>query len=133
MSASVLKYQGALSALTSEARRRLLERAGSDADAQVAARVQALIARVRAEGDRALFDFARQFDRVELKALEVPRARWDAALESLPTNVREALARAARNIARAHAAQRPMATEVETEPGVVVGRRPDPLGRVGVY
>lgn len=133
MSAPVLKYQGALSALTPEALRRLLDRSPGDADAQVATRVRALIARVRAEGDAALFDFARQFDRVELKALEVPRSKWDAALESLSSDVRDALIRAARNIARAHAAQRPTATEVETEPGVVVGRRPDPLGRVGVY
>lgn len=44
-----------------------------------------------------------------------------------------ALTRAVRNISRAHEVQRPLATEVETEPGVLVGRRPDPLGRVGVY
>ncbi|MFP2899745.1 histidinol dehydrogenase, partial [Corallococcus sp. 4LFB] len=132
MSAPVLKYQGDLSALEPDALRKLLARTG-ESDAQVASRVQAIIARVRAEGDRALFDFAREFDRVELQALEVPRARWDAALESIPSGVREALTRAARNITRAHAAQRPQATEVETEPGVVVGRRPDPLSRVGVY
>ncbi|CAM4160819.1 histidinol dehydrogenase [Corallococcus exiguus] len=132
MSASVLKYQGALSSLAPDARRRLLARTG-ESDALVASRVQALIARVRTEGDRALFDFAREFDRVELAALEVPRERWSAALESIPSDVREALTRAARNIARAHAAQRPQAIEVETEPGVIVGRRPDPLSRVGVY
>ncbi|NRD67712.1 histidinol dehydrogenase [Corallococcus exiguus] len=132
MSASVLKYQGALSSLEPDARRRLLARTG-ESDALVASRVQALIARVRTEGDRALFDFAREFDRVELAALEVPRERWNAALESIPSDVREALTRAARNIARAHAAQRPQAIEVETEPGVIVGRRPDPLSRVGVY
>ncbi|RKG99300.1 histidinol dehydrogenase [Corallococcus carmarthensis] len=132
MSASILKYQGALSSLDPDSRRRLLARTG-ESDALVASRVQALIARVRAEGDRALFDFAREFDRVELAALEVPRERWNAALESLPSEVREALTRAARNITRAHVAQRPQAIEVETEPGVVVGRRPDPLSRVGVY
>ncbi|NPC72140.1 histidinol dehydrogenase [Corallococcus exiguus] len=132
MSASVLKYQGALSSLEPDARRRLMARTG-ESDALVASRVQALIARVRTEGDRALFDFAREFDRVELAALEVPRERWTAALESIPSDVREALTRAARNIARAHAAQRPQAIEVETEPGVIVGRRPDPLSRVGVY
>ncbi|NNC15332.1 histidinol dehydrogenase [Corallococcus exiguus] len=132
MSASILEYQGALSSLDSDARRRLLARSG-ESDALVASRVQALIARVRTEGDRALFDFAREFDRVELAALEVPRERWNAALESIPSDVREALTRAARNIARAHAAQRPHAIEVETEPGVIVGRRPDPLSRVGVY
>jgi histidinol dehydrogenase len=27
----------------------------------------------------------------------------------------------------------PIATECEVEPGVIVGRRPDPLGRVGIY
>ncbi|RKH88452.1 histidinol dehydrogenase [Corallococcus sp. AB045] len=132
MSASVLKYLGSLSALEPDARRKLLARTG-ESDAQVASRVQSLIARVRAEGDRALFDFAREFDRVELAALEVPRERWNAALESIPSDVREALTRAARNIARAHAEQRPQAIEVETEPGVIVGRRPDPLSRVGVY
>ncbi|RKG69867.1 histidinol dehydrogenase [Corallococcus sp. CA054B] len=132
MSTSILKYQGALSSLEPDARRRLLARTG-ESDALVASRVQALIARVRTEGDRALFDFAREFDRVELAALEVPRERWNAALESIPSDVREALSRAARNIARAHAAQRPLAIEVETEPGVIVGRRPDPLSRVGVY
>ncbi|NOK16419.1 histidinol dehydrogenase [Corallococcus carmarthensis] len=132
MSASILKYQGALSSLEPDSRRRLLARTG-ESDALVASRVRALIARVRAEGDRALFDFAREFDRVELAALEVPRERWSAALESLSSEVREALTRAARNITRAHAAQRPQAIEVETEPGVVVGRRPDPLSRVGVY
>ena len=41
--------------------------------------------------------------------------------------------RAVRNIRCAHEAFRPTATEVATEPGVTVGRRPDALRRVGVY
>jgi histidinol dehydrogenase len=129
---SILRYRGPLSGLTAEDRRRLLDRMGG-ADARVASRVSELIAQVRAEGDRALFDLARQFDRVELKSLEVSRERCEAALASLEPSVRDALARAARNIAIAHAAQKPRTVEVETEPGVLVGRRPDPLGRVGVY
>ncbi|WP_171818500.1 histidinol dehydrogenase [Pyxidicoccus fallax] len=133
LASSVLRYRGALSDLSAEDRRRLLDRAGSGVDARVTARVSELISRVRSEGDRALFDLARQFDRVELKSLEVPREKWQAALASLDPAVREALTRAARNIAKAHAAQKPRAVEIETEPGVLVGRRPDPLGRVGVY
>ncbi|MBZ4420891.1 histidinol dehydrogenase [Myxococcus sp. RHSTA-1-4] len=129
----VLRYRGPLSGLSAEDRRRLLDRAGGGSDARVASRVSELIARVRAEGDRALFDLARQFDRVQLTSLEVPRGRWEAALAALDPGVREALSRAARNIARAHSAQKPRAVEIETEPGVLVGRRPDPLGRVGVY
>ncbi|SEL19455.1 histidinol dehydrogenase [Stigmatella aurantiaca] len=132
MSGGTLKYRGALSALSAEARRRLLDRTGTS-DSQVAARTRELIARVRQDGDAALRALALQFDRVQLSSLEVPRARWEEALASLEPKVRTALERAARNIATAHAAQKPQAIEVETEPGIVVGRRPDPLGRVGVY
>ncbi|NTX02125.1 histidinol dehydrogenase [Myxococcus sp. CA040A] len=129
---SFLRYRGPLASLSREDRLRLLQR-GGDVDARISARVRELIARVRLDGDWALFEMARQFDRAELSALEVPRARCEQALESLDPSVARALGRAARNIARAHEAQRPRAVEVETEPGVLVGRRPDPLGRVGVY
>jgi histidinol dehydrogenase len=132
VSAAPLKYRGRLKELAPEARRRLLERTG-ESDARVAQRTADLIARVRRDGDAALREMAREFDRVELTSLEVPRAACEEALASLEPRLREALARAARNIARAHAAQRPQATEIETEPGILVGRRPDPLGRVGVY
>jgi histidinol dehydrogenase len=129
---SVLKYRGPLSALSPEARRRLLDRSGQS-DALVATRVRDIIARVRKEGDRALLDMALEFDRAQLSSLEVPRSRWEEALASLEPKLRSAFERAARNIAKAHEAQKPQAIEVETEPGVIVGRRPDPLGRVGVY
>ncbi len=132
MSSGALKYRGPLAALSADARRRLLDRSG-ESDAQVAARVRDIIARVRREGDPALLDMARELDRANLTSVEVPRARWEAALASLDPKVRQALERAARNIAKAHEAQKPRATEVETEPGILVGRRPDPLARVGVY
>jgi histidinol dehydrogenase len=41
--------------------------------------------------------------------------------------------RSAANIAAAHQAFSPRPAQVETEPGVIVGRRADPLGAVGVY
>ncbi|HEX8823125.1 MAG TPA: histidinol dehydrogenase [Archangium sp.] len=132
MSTPTLKYQGRLRELAPEARRRLLDRTGG-ADARVAQRTADILARVRRDGDKALREMAREFDRAELQSLEVPRSECEAALASLEPKLKDALARAARNIAKAHAAQKPQATEVETEPGIFVGRRPDPLGRVGVY
>ncbi|HZI15174.1 MAG TPA: histidinol dehydrogenase [Myxococcus sp.] len=130
---TVLRYRGALSALSAEDRRTLLERAGGPTDTKVASRVRDIIERVRRDGDKALFELARELDRAELSSLEVPKARCEAALAQLAPGVRDALARAARNIAKAHAAQKPQPVEIETEPGILVGRRPDPLGRVGVY
>ena len=93
----------------------------------------AIIARVRAEGDDALRDLARRYDGVQLQQLEVPRERIDAALESTSRPLLKAMQRAAANIRTAHENSLPSATEVETEPGIIVGRRPDPLDTVGVY
>ena len=127
-----LRWFGALAALPAAERARLVDRTlASDRDLR--APVAELLRQVREEKDAALRDFARRFDGVELAELEVPRARWDEALERIPSELRRALERAQRNIAAFHAAQRPVAVELETEPGVRVGRRPDPLRRVGVY
>jgi histidinol dehydrogenase len=95
--------------------------------------VRTLMDEVRRDGDRALLRMAREFDGAHLKSLEIPRARWDAALARLDPDVRRALERAARNLATFHEAQIPSELELEVEPGVRLGRRPVPLGAVGVY
>ena len=117
----------------SEATRRLLLERTTSSDPVVRERVAGIVSRVRREGDAALRALATELDGVTLDALEVPRARWLRALDRIEPPLRKALERAARNIESAHAAFRPVAQEIETEPGVIVGRRPDPLGRVGVY
>src|SRR5262249_61030892 len=72
-------------------------------------------------------------DGARLESLEVPRKLWRRALDELQENLRKALERSAANIERAHRAFLPRRAEVETEPGIRVGRRPDPLRIVGIY
>jgi histidinol dehydrogenase len=96
-------------------------------------RAAGIIARVRSGGDSALREIAAELDGVSLDSLEVPRDAWHSALDTLPASLRSAMERSARNIRRVHEAFRPVAQEIESEPGIIVGRRPDPLGRVGVY
>ena len=129
---ATFRFIGAVEDLSAAECAALMDRTTSS-DRQVRERTAAIVERVRRERDAALFAMARELDGVELAALEVPRERWAAALAALDPRLREAMERAAANIRRAHEAFRPAASEVETEPGVVVGRRPDPLGRVGVY
>jgi histidinol dehydrogenase len=102
-------------------------------DISIRERSAEIIARVRAEGDLALQAIAAELDGVALNSLEVPREAWNAALDALPPALRIAMERSAANIRRVHEAFLPAAQEIESEPGVIVGRRPDPLGRVGVY
>jgi histidinol dehydrogenase len=127
------RFTGALSELGHADRKTLLERARTGVDETIELRVRQLIARVRAGGDRALHELTRELDHVDCEALEVPRGALDAARDALDPTVRRALERAARNIETVHRAFLPAPIEVVTEPGVVVGRRPDPLAAVGVY
>lgn len=123
---------GPLEALNDAARAALLDRATSR-DVGIRTRTAAVVERVRTEGDAALRAYAREFDGVTLETLEVPRARWRVALDALDPALRRALERSAANIRAVHEAFRPVASEVVTADGVRIGRRPDPLGRVGVY
>ena len=127
-----LRFRGAAAALTIADRRQLFDRALS-ADDGVRLRTAEIIARVHEHGDRALVELAREFDGVALDALEVPRAAVRAALDGLAPSLRRALERSAANIASVHRASLPHASEISPEAGIIVGRRPDPLQRVGVY
>ncbi|MCU0626305.1 MAG: histidinol dehydrogenase [Gemmatimonadaceae bacterium] len=126
------RFGGRLRDLAPAERAAMCDR-GTSTDESVREATAAIIARVRRDGDDALRALALEFDRVHLASLEVPRAEWDAALAWLDPELRRVLGRAIHNVRTAHAAFRPVAMEVETEPGIVVGRRPDPLQRVGVY
>ena len=118
--------------LTEAERAVLLERRPGD-EARLREGVRGILAEVREQGDAPLFRMARDFDGVELDALEVPRSRWDEAVEALDPAVRAALERAARNLEAFHRAQIPGEVTLETEPGVRLGRRSTPLPTVGVY
>lgn len=124
--------RGALDALSESARTALFARSTSG-PTNVSAQTAVIIQRVRTTGDSALREMAQTFDGVRLDAVEVPKARWDAALTSLDADLRRAIERAAANIRVVHEAFRPVASEVTTADGAVIGRRPDALNRVGVY
>jgi histidinol dehydrogenase len=93
----------------------------------IATDTAAIIAQVREGGDSALFALARKLDGVALDTLEVP-----VGAEIAP-ELHHAMQRTIRNLRTAHEAFAPKHVEVETEAGVIVGRRPDPLARVGIY
>jgi histidinol dehydrogenase len=127
-----IAVRGSTDALSARDRAVLFDRSTSS-DSSVREATAAVIARVRADGDAALRAMAREFDGVSLDALEVPRAQWTRALDRLAPELRRALERAVANIRHVHEAFRPVAQEITTVDGARIGRRPDALGRVGVY
>ena len=95
--------------------------------------VAAIIAETRRDGDAALLKFAARFDGVDLDALRVPPADFDAAEASLDDTQRGALRIAIDNVRAFHAAQLMPPIEVETMPGVVCRRITRPIRAVGLY
>ncbi len=132
MNVPLFRFNGPIDALSQADRRTLFDRSTS-ADETVRRQTAEIIARVQREGDTALREMAAAFDGATLGALEVPRTAWVRALAKMAPELRAALERTVRNVRVAHTAFLPAAVEVETESGVRVGRRPDPLRRVGVY
>jgi histidinol dehydrogenase len=125
-------YVGRIAEISSVERARFFDR-GTSAAVDVGAAVTRIIDDVRERGDDALRALALAYDGVRLQDLEVPRAEWDRALRELDDGVKCALEEAATAIRSFHQAQMPEDIEMETRPGVRLGRRAQPLDRVGVY
>ena len=127
-----LRWIGSLEGLSQADRAQLLERDGGGVR-DLGSAVAGILDAVRRRGDEALRGFTARFDGVVLDQLEVPKARWQVALDTFDRSLVRALERAARQIAVAHRAWMPEAVVVETEPGVLLDRRPYPVDRAGVY
>jgi len=101
--------------------------------AEVERRVAPVLARVKAEGDAALRDFARQFDGVTLDRLDVPADVLEVAGRTLPDELKTAIRTACANIRRFHEAQQQVPEKIETMPGVTCWRKSVGIERVGIY
>ena len=112
--------------------REIVTRPTKDAK-DLTATVSAVLARIKDEGDAAVLDYERQFDRVELQMLAVTPEEFAAAETLVSEELKAALQLAHDNIARFHSAQRYAGIEVETAPGVRCWQKSVPIEKVGLY
>ena len=118
-----------------EAFARLVE-ARREETADVRAAVGEILARVREEGDRALLELTRRFDRLEapnVAALAIDRAMLERARAGLAPELRAALELAAERIRAFHARQMPADLAWTDQLGVRLGLRWQPIDSVGLY
>lgn len=102
------------------------------AEEDVSAAVDAVIADVRARGDEALRDYTRRFDGAEIDDLAVSEAEIDAAMERVGEEFLEILRAAAENIREFHSRQVHNSFVITKENGVVLGQRYTPIEKVGI-
>jgi len=106
-----------------------------EADEDVARDVTAIVARVRTEGDAALRDYTRRFDRFDLdtQGWKLDRADCLAAWEGLSPELRDALELAAERIAAYHAKQKPQDRDEIDAAGIRLGARWRAVDAAGLY
>ncbi|MBL8516896.1 MAG: histidinol dehydrogenase [Betaproteobacteria bacterium] len=105
-------------------------------DPEVDAAVAKILAAVRAEGDTALIEYTRRFDRwtpTSISELEIPIERCQTSLADLPAKLRAALNVAADRIRRYHDRQKLESWQYTEPDGTVLGQQITPLDRVGLY
>ena len=105
----------------------------AESTAQLEQTVAEIIAQVRERGDEALREYARRFDGVELSDLRVSETEIAEAEQRVDEALKQAIAVAAGNIERFHAAQTMQPVEVSTMPGVECVQRAVPITNVGLY
>ena len=124
--------------LTKESREALLEllKARNPASyTEQQAAVDAIIVNVRSNGDRAVLEYEKQFDRCDLtpQTLRVTRSEIDEAYSELDPEFIEVMKRAAANIRDYHEKQK-VNSWITTKPdGSILGQRVTPLASSGCY
>jgi histidinol dehydrogenase len=106
-----------------------------EADHDVEADVRAIIAQVRRDGDRALWELTKKFDGFDLdhSGWQIDLSQAQAAFAALDADVAGALMLAAERIRAYHGAQRPVGRDYVDAAGVRLGARWSAVERAGIY
>ena len=95
--------------------------------------VSEIIENVKANGDKALFEYCKKFDKADLKSLVVTDEEIDEAVNSVSPEFIRILKDAAKNISKFHEKQKRNSFIINDENGVVMGQKVIPVDRAGLY
>ena len=95
--------------------------------------VRSVIDRVKAEGDCAVLDYEKKFDKVVLTSLAVSEEELQEAENLVSEDLKAAIRLAKQNIETFHAAQRFEGKKVQTRPGVTCWQKAVAIEKVGLY
>ncbi len=101
--------------------------------ANVEGTVAEIIANVVKNGDKALFEYCRKFDKAELTSLEVTAEEIDEAFSLVDKEFVDILTEARWNITDFHSRQWRGSFLINEKDGVVTGQKVIPIEKVGIY
>ena len=95
--------------------------------------VREILGRVRTEGDKAVMEYEKKFDKVELHSLAVTEEEFKEAEKAVSIELKAAIMLAHKNIHTFHAAQKFEGKKVATLPGVTCWQKAVAIEKVGLY
>lgn len=92
-----------------------------------------IINNVKANGDKALFEYCEKFDKAKLSTLEVTEEEINEAFSLVEPRFIEILEKAAENIREFHKKQVRNSFIINEQDGIVTGQKVTPIEKVGLY
>ncbi len=111
----------------------LLNRPQSQLTVEKELQVANILKTVKANGDKALFQYAETFDKVKLASLVVRKSNIETAVKCVPEALKRAINVAYKNIYKFHKAQVLDTARIETTTGVFCWRKQVAIDKVGLY
>ncbi|MEA2078511.1 MAG: histidinol dehydrogenase, partial [Pseudomonadota bacterium] len=105
-------------------------------DSQVEQTVRDIISAIRSRGDDALLEFTRRFDRMQagsVEQLEISKFKMLEALDTIPSEQRDALERAASRVQAYAGHQKMESWSYKDADGTLLGQQVTALDRAGLY
>jgi len=119
--------------LTSEQQVKLLARPAMADSSGLSATVSEIITNIRQDGDQALLEYTKRFDKLSGDNFILTQTDIDAATKRLGTDIKEAINVAYEHVVKFHKAQQQDVIRVETMPGVVCEMHTQAIESVGLY
>jgi len=123
---------------TDEATKQRIMRRSEANIAAVMAQIQPILGDVEVNGDTALINYAKKFDKANITDLKVSDAEFAEARQTLDPKVKAAIDHCAANVRIFHEEQMRRVEKdrewmIEIEPGVFAGEKITPISSVGLY
>ncbi|AFZ83378.1 histidinol dehydrogenase [Candidatus Kinetoplastibacterium blastocrithidii TCC012E] len=108
----------------------------SNEDESIEKTVNLILKDIKNDGDKALLNYTRKFDRLNVDSpdkLEIPKEEWIKSLNNVPKQQREALEISVNRIKEYHEKQRAFTWSYKDSYDNILGQKITPIDKVGLY
>lgn len=119
--------------LSNEQQASLLARPAMADSSELTSTVSKIISAIRMQGDSALLDYTKRFDKLDGDDFTISAAQIEQATARLGDEIKTAISTAYQQVVKFHEAQKQGVIRVETMPGVVCEMHTQAIESVGLY